>query len=244
MPRSSGRLLVSVTVTVVPSFTIRVGPGSCIGEQKPTPANATGRWVAVDGATQRQPARTPAQSSYRIFPGRTAGVSTHAGAGRHCQAASHDHQEMCASRSRDARKDRGLTPEALPVHAARRETSLCERKSRRLGTRHGVCSCLPWSHHRSDSAASDSSTSFDPRPLRRWQLMQAASAPLSVAPDSRVACTGCAQGSRPCRYRVSPTEGVAGAAPSAYAQSSGENPAAAERAEARRSVGTGAGGES
>src|ERR1700682_3711250 len=44
--------------------------------------------------------------------------------------------------------------------------------------------------------------------------MQAASAPLRVAPASRVACTGSAEGRRPCRYRVSPLDrGGAASAP-------------------------------
>src|SRR5882762_1535806 len=80
--------------------------------------------------------------------------------------------------------------------------------------------------------------SVDPRPLRRWQLTQAASAPLSVAPASRVACTGCVEGSRPCRYRVSPTEGGCGVA-SAPTHASPDSTATAARATTRPVVHTG-----
>src|SRR6266480_2254373 len=75
--------------------------------------------------------------------------------------------------------------------------------------------------------------SLDPRPLRRWQLAHAASAPRSVAPDSRVACTGTASDSRPRRYRVSPTGDRVGAAASAPAHSSPESAIRAARAAAR-----------
>src|SRR5207302_9949965 len=59
-----------------------------------------------------------------------------------------------------------------------------------------------------------------PRARRRWQLAQAASAPRTVAPPWRSACTGSAESSCPRRYRLSPGGGPEDAALSAQFMSS------------------------
>src|SRR5579863_2399964 len=46
LPAGFGRPFVSVTVKVVPSLTISVGPGSCTVGQNPIVANAAGEYVA------------------------------------------------------------------------------------------------------------------------------------------------------------------------------------------------------
>jgi hypothetical protein len=46
LPAGFGKLFVSVTVKVVPSLTISVGPGICTEGQNPRVANAAGEYVA------------------------------------------------------------------------------------------------------------------------------------------------------------------------------------------------------
>jgi hypothetical protein len=46
LPAGFGKLFVSVTVKLVPSLTISVGPGSCTEGQNPIEANAAGEYVA------------------------------------------------------------------------------------------------------------------------------------------------------------------------------------------------------
>src|ERR1700719_2209164 len=52
LPAGFGKLFVSVTVKVVPSLTISVGPRSCIDVQKPVEANAAGEYVAESTVVQ------------------------------------------------------------------------------------------------------------------------------------------------------------------------------------------------
>ena len=48
-PAPVGRLLVSETVTMAPSVTIRVGPGNCIVGHRPTVAKTAGAYAEAGG---------------------------------------------------------------------------------------------------------------------------------------------------------------------------------------------------